>query len=76
MVINVLLHEQKQKISSNKKTAYFDPNLIFRKFATDPLGSEAKFSNWNQQMPPIRHIFARIHHKYLDLKTLEGPKKS
>ena len=66
-------HMSKGKKSSAQKTAYFEPNLIFRKFATDPLGSEAKLLNWNQQMPPIRHRFAKIHHKYLDLKTLEGP---
>ena len=75
MVINVLLHEQEQKTRSTQKTAHFEQNLIFRKFATDLLGSEAKFSNWNQQMPPIRHIFARMNHIYLDLKTLEGSKK-
>ena len=71
--MNVLLHEQEQKTNSAQKTAYFELNLIFRKFATDPLGSEAKFLNWNQQMPPIRHRFAKINHKYLDWRTLEGP---
>ena len=73
MIINVLLHEQEQKTVSTQKTAHFEQNMIFQKFATDTLGSEAKFSNWNQQMPPIRHRFAKIHHKYLDWKTLEGP---